>query len=463
VGTAAWSVPVITVVSAAPAFAVSGETLTATSPLGGVAADQLSTSQNFTATLSGPNVNTGRQVLFTISPTNGGTTDWLTFTGGTGDPSSVTVSTTASGPDGVATTVLNYGASKPATGSTYTITATLVDDIARFATWTLTYTALPNLAVVRVGTGTGTLGSTGTAGFVDEYAVNSATRVSSTAMPTVTAGSNRPTLFSGSATSDGALSLATNGAFLTYGGYAGTLAQAGIATSSPSTTPRVPALVTPTPSGYTLDTSTGVTNTLPSGNLRSVVTTDGSFFYMATSAGVFRVPYATAPLAGQIATITSLNTRWLGIYDSVLYYTTGSGTQGIYSLGTLPTSAVASPTLIAGLNNPYGFVFFDLDPTISGVDTLYIADDSAAITKFTKGAGGTWTSTGSVATAARGLTGRVRPDGSVVLFATNTTSNANDIVRIIDTSGYGGTLSGSTTVVATAASNTAFRGVAFEA
>jgi hypothetical protein len=72
--------------------------------------------------------------------------------------------------------------------------------------------------------------------------------------------------------------------------------------------------------------------------------------------------------------------------------------------------------------------------------------------------GGTWTATGSVDSGAyRGLTARSTP-GGVELFATR---NAGELVALLDTGGYAGALVGQPSVLASAATNTAFRGVAF--
>src|SRR5262249_23747998 len=83
---------------------------------------------------------------------------------------------------------------------------------------------------------------------------------------------------------------------------------------------------------------------------------------------------------------TITNTRATEIRNGQLFGSTGSGTPGVYAVGTgLPTSGNAA-TLLVGTGSgasPYEFVLID-DPSNSastattfGYDTAYIADDRA--------------------------------------------------------------------------------------
>ena len=119
--------------------------------------------------------------------------------------------------------------------------------------------------------------------------------------------------------------------------------------------------------------------------------------------------------------------------------------------------------------SPYSFFFADLDSTVAGLDTLYVADDTAATGGITKYAltGGSWISKGTVgagADAYRGLTGFVN-GGTVQLFATGLggsgATGGGKLVSMSDASGYNGTFTGTATTLASAATNTAFRGVAY--
>jgi hypothetical protein len=116
--------------------------------------------------------------------------------------------------------------------------------------------------------------------------------------------------------------------------------------------------------------------------------------------------------------------------------------------------------------SPYGFFFADLTAAVPGVDTLYVADDTIGITKYSL-VSGSWANNGTVgamADAYRGLTASVA-SGVVTLYATGLggsgASGGGKLVTLSDSSGYNASFSGTPTVLATAASQTAFRGVAF--
>src|SRR5262249_24793827 len=137
----------------------------------------------------------------------------------------------------------------------------------------------------------------------------------------------------------------------------------------------------------------------------------------------------------------------------------------------LPTASGTTVTRLAGLtdaNSPstFGFFFADLDPGIAGFDTLYVADDgTGALSKFSL-VGGSWTPSGTVGADAadyRGLAATVSGT-PVTLFATRKggggSTGGGELVKLVDASGYGGTLTGTPTLLATAAANTAYRGLA---
>src|SRR5262249_12590729 len=113
----------------------------------------------------------------------------------------------------------------------------------------------------------------------------------------------------------------------------------------------------------------------------------------------------------------------------------------------------------------YNFFFADLDAGVAGVDTLYLAEDTASggqIQKYSL-VGGTWTAKGAIAASAvRGLTGTVAGT-TVTLYGTTGGGNATgggSLYKLTDASGYNATITGTLTTIASAAANTAFRGVA---
>ena len=158
-----------------------------------------------------------------------------------------------------------------------------------------------------------------------------------------------------------------------------------------------------------------------------------------------------------------VNLRNTDIFNGQLYVSTASGTAvRIGTVGTgLPTTSGQTITNLPGFpttgTEPYEFTLFDLDASVAGPDTLYLADDGAvdAIAKFSL-VGGSWAPNGTIAlTAPRGLTG-FASGSTVSLFATNATG----LSALTDASGYNATISGTLTPLATAPTNTAFRGLA---
>ncbi len=97
-----------------------------------------------------------------------------------------------------------------------------------------------------------------------------------------------------------------------------------------------------------------------------------------------------------------------------------------------------------------------------------MADDTATtggLEKFELIAG-KWTAEGTIVEAnLRGLTGSVDSMGDVTLFATSggtgTSAGGGSLYSFTDTSGYEGSLSGSLTLLASAGTDEAFRGIAF--
>src|SRR5437016_14355127 len=75
-----------------------------------------------------------------------------------------------------------------------------------------------DLVVVRVGTGSAALSSSATAAFLDEFTTLGGS-VQTIALPTSGSGANQIFTLSGSATSEGFLTLSANAQYLTVGGY----------------------------------------------------------------------------------------------------------------------------------------------------------------------------------------------------------------------------------------------------
>jgi len=332
-----------------------------------------------------------------------------------------------------------------------------------------------NLVVYRVGDGAAALSGNAAAVFLDEYRPNG-TLVQSIPMPTAASGSgNRALTASGTATSEGELTRSVDGQYLVAAGYNAAPATTGVATSTSTVVNRVIARID---ANGLIDTTTALTDGISGGNPRGVVSTDGHDFWIAGTSGSGGIRYAAFGATSSTSlSAAPTNLRHAGIFGGQLYVSSASGAFRLATVGTgLPTGAGQTITQLPGIpntipnppNSPYSFFFADLSPTVAGVDTVYIADDSTAasgggILKFSLSASNMWVANGTVSgtigttnLALRTLTGTVS-NGVVTLFAAGQTT----LATFTDASGYNGTVTGSLTTVVNAPSNTVFRGVAF--
>ncbi|HET9255247.1 MAG TPA: DUF3616 domain-containing protein, partial [Pseudonocardiaceae bacterium] len=324
-----------------------------------------------------------------------------------------------------------------------------------------------DIVVTRVGDGSVFASGTAAPVFLDEYAP-SGTLVQSVPLPAVTSGSNRRLTESISATSEGALALSQDGHYLTLAGYDAAPGTASVASSAAGTVNRVVARVD---GAASVDTTTTISNAFSGNNVRGAVTDSGSNFWVAgATSGVQRVALGGTTSAA-ISTGTLVNLRTISITAGQLYASTSSGTPGVYAVGSgVPATGGQALTLVTGTGastSPYAFAALDRDPGVPGIDTLYIADDTNAvgIRKYSFD-GAAWTARGTFAPANKAVTGTVGTTGitgsvtgsAATLFGTTTDGQ---VVKVVDSAGFNATISASGTQLATAANNTAFRGVAF--
>jgi hypothetical protein len=194
-------------------------------------------------------------------------------------------------------------------------------------------------------------------------------------------------------------------------------------------------------------------------NFRSIIPTSLTTFYASGNGSSLTggIWYYNGTSYTQVST-TQTNTRNVEIFNGNLYFSTGSGTAGIYEVGTgFPTSSGQTATLVVAAASPYGF---SISPD---GNTMYVADDRASafggIYKFTK-SGSTWSQsyllgTGANNIGARGLMADFSGENPII-YATSAETSANRIIKITDA----GSTSTSTTL-ATAATNYVFRGLDF--
>lgn len=314
-----------------------------------------------------------------------------------------------------------------------------------------------NLVVLRIGDGVNPLSNAAQALFLDEY-TTSGTLVQSIALPTTASGSHQPVTCSGTATSEGNLQLAENGQYLVLAGYSAAPGLASVASTASIATPRVIARIG---LDEVVDTSTTITNAFSGNNIRSATSTDGTQFWAAgANSGVNHVLLGGSSAVALNST-TPLNVRTVQIHGGQLYCSSSSsGFYYVHPVGTgIPTTSGQTVAVLPGFgttSGPSSYDFFFAD-----ANTLYIADDRSSgglggIYKYAFAAG-SWSlqyqlSAGPT-TGLRGLTGTVQ-GGTATLFATTTLLSTNHVLAVTDT----GPTSTFTTL-ATAATNTVFRGL----
>jgi MYXO-CTERM domain-containing protein len=323
---------------------------------------------------------------------------------------------------------------------------------------------LGNLVVVQSGNGSAALTGDATAAFLNEFSVSGGSPIQTIALPTAVSGLNQPLTLSGTATSEGFLTLSANGQFLTMSGYGVAPGFTTPQTSTPTLASRVVGLIGLNGS---INTTTALGDAYNGSNIRSSTSTDGISLWTAGNGGSGQGATAgvrSSTLGGNTSVqqnSTTSNNRVVNIFNGQLYVSASSGTiLGVATVGAgLPTGSAALTLLpgmpTTGTHSSYDFWFKD-------ANTLFVADDGSAangggIQKWTFSAGNwslsyTLLNNGTTTTAVRGLAGTVNGNGDAVLFGTT----GSALITVTDTGA-----SAVPTTLATAPANTAFRGVEF--
>ena len=315
--------------------------------------------------------------------------------------------------------------------------------------------------------------NTGNPVFLDEFSP-SGTLVQSIAMPTVVNGTQKRLIASGTAGSEGQMTRSADGRFLVLPGYDATPPHTGSLTGSASSL--VNRVIGRVDADGNVDTSTALTDAYDGNNFRGVASNTGLEFWVggnSSTTGGVRYVASLGTTTSTLLSSTNLNLRMPAIFDGQLYVSSGNGsTVRLGSVGSgLPTTSGQVITSLPGYAvtwSPNSFVLLDMSTAVAGVDTLYTADDggSGSLQKFSFD-GTAWTARGSVGVAAdlyRGLIAK-KQGSDVLLYAVRkgggSATGGGELVTLTDTSGSTGTLTGTPTLLATAATNTAYRGVAF--
>ena len=125
-----------------------------------------------------------------------------------------------------------------------------------------------------------------------------------------------------------------------------------------------------------------MTDAISGGNPRGAASTNGTDLWISGTSAAGGVRYATlGNTTSTVLATTPNNLRALGIFGGQLYGSSGAGTVHLFTVGTgTPTTSGQTLTTLPGFPTTgaqSGFFFADLDSGVAGVDTLYVADDTA--------------------------------------------------------------------------------------
>ena len=341
-----------------------------------------------------------------------------------------------------------------------------------------------NLVVLRIADRTA---STAQAVQIQEY-TTSTTSLGTALQSIVIPSSTETNKFTVVGNLAGNLSLNPNNT-VTFAGYRASSGDSSPVTVSSATVNRVIG---------SLNLTTGVVNTNVSLSsaydgltFRSVATSNGQTFYLSGASGATgagQIATVSGGLPGTVTTLsstTALTTdsnnslRHIQVANGNLFVSSGSGTPGqqVFQVGTgLPTTG--NQTLTAsfgnqGSTNVYNsFALARLGAGTSwngtGFDTIYAVDNNSAIGSSVQKwsfNGTSWAAAGNIAVnGVNHIAIRQNSAASVDLFVTTQTPavlTLSTIQALTDTTGFGGSLSGSFNTILTGTGNEGFLGIAY--
>jgi hypothetical protein len=293
--------------------------------------------------------------------------------------------------------------------------------------------------------------------------------IGTVALPTENDGGNLAYSNSGSAASEGSLSLSGDGRYLIAAGYNATVPTANVASTA-----GINRLIARVDATGAVDTTTTIDSAtaFTTDNFRGATSQDGTAFWASGNgaSGTGGIWYVPLGGSGLVQILNSpANTRWPNVFGGQLYASasTGSTFNNVFTVGSgLPTTGPQTATVLHGMPatgpSPFSFVLFDRDAT-AGYELMYVSDDGNAanqgIQKWTLSAG-TWTRVAtfnlSPAVDFKGLAGVVTGSNVTLIATTDQGTAANRIVTFVDTGS--GTPTGN--VISTSQSGQIYRGVA---
>jgi hypothetical protein len=462
-GATTQNVAVSGTVNALPLITITGSTTAFSTFVGTPSANQ-------TYTVSGSNLTadialtapTGFEISTSASSGFAGSLT-LTQTGGS-------VSTTT-----IYVRLIGTSAGTPSGNITHTSTGATMKNVAVSGTVSTSVTSFSkgNIAVLRIGDGSTTLGSTATNVNILEFTTQGNPTGLSFALPT--SGATKFVLggnVGGTATQEGQLTLSGDNRFITAVGYDADLGAAQTGTLSMTASTKVIARI-----GY--DAALDLTTKIPTSNgfngnyVRNVATNDGNIFWVTTNTIARQISYGTT----SSATFTGGGAyRSIQVFAGTRYYVNFQipgyidGTPSAVNLATDASPATQFSAAAAS----QGLYLVDADPSVSfngtGYDLMYIPDLTNGIKKWYFN-GSVWVFAGNInPTSLTGVTGGFYAisvkmvSGKPEIYAIKGAAVNNNIMKIIDNAGRTGsweTVAPTTTTIASAGSNYMFRGLAF--
>ena len=324
-----------------------------------------------------------------------------------------------------------------------------------------------DVVVYRVGSGGAeALTSNATSAFLDEFEP-SGSLAATLAFPTTTVAPNKALVASGSAGSEGLLTLSENGQFLLATGYNAPTGQVEIAGTKASTVPRTVGRVN---GAGVINTETALTDFADKNNPRSAASTNGTKIWVGGAAGGVRFTELTKTTSTSLNSLV-INVRQVTTFNNQLYASAdptknGASAFTIATVGSgLPMTsgqAITSLPFEIAPEQPFAYSMLALGLGLAP-DTIYVADNKlGGVSKYGL-EGGKWVRKGTVEIPF--VTGVTANDvnGVVTIYATSSGKNGTlgTLYKLSDVSGVNGMLTGIPVEIATAPANEAFRGVAF--
>ncbi len=312
------------------------------------------------------------------------------------------------------------------------------------------------IVVYQVGDGAAALTNAGTKGILkvfDTSTANQTLPLDSFVVPTT--GAARLVNSGNTSSAEGFITLSQDTSHIVLAGYDAATGTTNINNTAATATNRVVDTINALGNiGRAASTSTFFNQ----GSIRSVVEMNNNFWASGSNTGTVYLGNYAAPTAVQTVITSSRNQV---IHNGSLFYSAapfnGPNPAGIYKFSNLPNSSATSNILFATGNgsSPYNFVFNNNETIV------YVADDrttgQGGIQKWVNNAG-TWTMVYKLSAGtnigARGLAVDFSTNPSApIVFATTT---GNRLIKIADTGANSPFI-----VLATAPTNTAFRGITF--